>query len=208
MTALLGASRAIDAATTWIGRWASWLILAAVLVSTINAIVRYIQPQMSSNAWLEAQWYLFGATFLLVAPWALLSGDHIRIDIINSRLSQNARNWIDLLGHLLFLLPVAASMFYYSLPMALRSYAQHEVSQNAGGLAVWPAKFLIPIGFALLFVQGVSEVIKRLAIMQGQLEDQGGGGHQAAAEAEAARLLEHVHAHGVDTHAHRDSTHN
>lgn len=198
MSALLGLSRAIDAASARIGRWASWMILAAILVSTLNAIVRYIRPQMSSNAWLEAQWYLFGATFLLVAPWALLVGDHIRIDIINSRLSQRARSWIELLGHLLFLLPMAAAMLYFSVPMALRSYAQGEMSQNAGGLPVWPAKWLIPLGFGLLLAQGLSEAIKRVAIMQGRLEDHGGGGHLAAAEAEAQRLLEHAHAHGAD----------
>lgn len=198
MNALLGLSRVIDAASERIGKLASWLILAAILVSTINAVVRYVHPQFSSNAWLEWQWYLFGATFLLVAPWALLAGDHIRIDIINSKLSQGARNWIDLLGHLFFLLPVAGAMVYYSVPMAMRSYGQNEVSQNAGGLYVWPAKFLIPIGFALLFIQGVSEAIKRFAIMRGDLEDHGGGGHHAAAEAEAARLLEHAHAHGAD----------
>ena len=198
MNALLGLSRAIDAVTERIGKIASWLILAAILVSSINAIVRYVRPQFSSNAWLEAQWYLFGATFLLVAPWALLVGDHIRIDIINSQLSQRVRNWIDLLGHLLFLLPVAAVMLYYSIPMAALSYAQSEISQNAGGLPVWPAKWLIPLGFGLLLIQGVSEAIKRVAIMQGRMEDRGGGGHHAAAEAEAQRLLEHAHAHGAD----------
>ena len=200
MNALLGVSRAIDAMSTRIGKWASWLILAAIAVSTLNAVIRYIRPQLSSNAWLEAQWYLFGATFLLVAPWALLAGDHIRIDIVNSRLSRRARNWIELLGHVLFLLPMAGSMLYYSIPMAARSFAQGEMSQNAGGLAVWPAKWLIPLGFALLFVQGVSEAVKRVAIMQGRMDDQGGGGHQAAAEAEAARLLEQALAHGSAGH--------
>lgn len=202
MNALLALSRMIDSLSERVGKTAAWLILAAIIVSTINAIVRFIQPQFSSNAWLELQWYLFGATFLLVSPWALLAGDHIRIDILNSRLSSRGRNWIDLLGHLLFLLPVAGAMLYYSVPMAMKSYLQHEVSQNAGGLPVWPAKWLIPIGFALLFAQGVAEAIKRIAIMQGKLEDRGGGGHQAAAEAEAQRLLEHAHAHGVEPDAH------
>lgn len=199
MTALLALSRVIDTINTRIGKLASWLILAAILVSSANASIRYVQPQLSSNAWLELQWYLFGATFLLVAPWALLNGDHIRIDILNSRFSQTTRNWIDLLGHLLFLLPVAGAMLYYAIPMAQLSYMQSEVSQNAGGLSVWPAKALIPIGFALLLAQGVSEAIKRVAVMQGRIDDTGaGGGHHAAAEAEAARLKEHAHAHAAD----------
>lgn len=199
MTALIALSRVIDTINTRIGKLASWLILAAILVSSINASIRYVHPQFSSNAWLELQWYLFGATFLLVAPWALLNGDHIRIDILNSHFSQSARNWIDLLGHMLFLLPVAGTMLYYSIPMARTSFLQSEVSQNAGGLSVWPAKALIPIGFTLLLVQGVSEAIKRLAIMQGRLDETGaGGGHHAAAEAEATRLKEHAHAHAAD----------
>jgi TRAP-type mannitol/chloroaromatic compound transport system permease small subunit len=190
VNALLSLSRAIDAINERIGKAASWLILAAILVSTANAIIRYIRPQLSSNAWLELQWYLFGATFLLVAPWTLKVGEHIRIDILNAKFSPLYRNWIDLLGHLLFLLPVCAVMFYYSVPMAKQSFLYHEVSQNAGGLPVWPAKFLIPLGFAILFFQGVSEAIKRIAVMKGLLEDHGGGGHHAAAEAEAQRLLE------------------
>lgn len=190
MNALLGLSRAIDAINERIGKIASWLILAAILVSTINAVVRYIRPQMSSNAWLELQWYLFGATFLFVAPWAMKLGEHIRIDILNAKFPKAVRDWIDLLGHLLFLLPVCAAMIYYSVPMARQSYLYNEISQNAGGLPVWPAKWLIPMGFALLFIQGVSEAIKRVAIMRGQMEDTGGGGHHAAAEAEAQRLLE------------------
>lgn len=200
MTALLGLSRVIDAINERIGKIASWLILAAILVSTANALVRYVRPQLSSNAWLELQWYLFGATFLLVAPWTLKVGEHIRIDIINSKFSPAVRNWIDLLGHLLWLLPVSAAMFYYAVPMARQSYLYNEVSQNAGGLPVWPAKWLIPIGFAVLFVQGVSEAIKRAAIMQGLIEDHGGGGHHAAAEAEAQRLLE-----AAATHSHIDT---
>lgn len=196
MQGLLGISRAIDALNTMIGRWVSWLILAAVLVSATNATVRYLVSS-SSNAWLELQWYLFSAVFLLVSPWTLLQQEHIRIDIVNSRFTKRVRDWIDLLGHIFFLLPVCLVMLRYSIPFALLSLTSGEISQNAGGLIVWPAKILIPIGFALLFLQGVSEVIKRIAIMRGLIEDHTGGGHHAAAEAEAQRLLEAAQATGA-----------
>ncbi len=189
MKSLLSVSRMIDAVSDVIGRWMSWLILLAVIVSTVNAIIRKIFD-MSSNAWLELQWVLFGAVFLLCAPWTLMSNEHIRIDIVNALLPKGVRNWIDLMGHLLFLLPLTIIMMMVSWPFALRSFAINEQSVNAGGLAQWPAKFLIPIGFTLLFLQGLSELIKRLAIMKGHLADtSSGGGHHAAAEAEAQRLL-------------------
>ena len=189
MKSLLSVSRMIDAVSDVIGRWMSWLILLAVIVSTVNAIIRKIFD-MSSNAWLELQWVLFGAVFLLCAPWTLMSNEHIRIDIVNALLPKGVRNWIDLMGHLLFLLPLTIIMMMVSWPFALRSFAINEQSVNAGGLAQWPAKFLIPIGFTFLFLQGLSELIKRLAIMKGHLADtSSGGGHHAAAEAEAQRLL-------------------
>lgn len=189
MNALLALSRTIDTLSERIGRWMSWLILAAVIVSTVNAVIRKLFD-VSSNSWLELQWVLFGAVFLLCSPWTLMSNEHIRIDIINSLLPKSARNWIDVLGHVFFLLPLTIIMMLVSWPFAYRSFAINEQSVNAGGLAQWPAKFLIPIGFTLLFIQGLSELIKRLAIMSGQLADTtSGGGHHAAAEAEAQRLL-------------------
>lgn len=189
MNALLGLSRIIDTLSERIGRWMSWLILAAVIVSTVNAVIRKLFD-VSSNSWLELQWVLFGAVFLLCAPWTLMSNEHIRIDIVNSLLPKTTRNWIDVLGHVLFLLPLTIIMMLVSWPFAYRSFAINEQSVNAGGLAQWPAKFLIPIGFTLLFIQGLSELIKRLAIMSGHLADTtSGGGHHAAAEAEAQRLL-------------------
>ena len=189
MNALLALSRTIDTLSERIGRWMSWLILAAVIVSTVNAVIRKLFD-VSSNSWLELQWVLFGAVFLLCSPWTLMSNEHIRIDIVNSLLSKSKRNWIDVLGHVLFLLPLCVIMMLVSWPFALRSFAINEQSVNAGGLAQWPAKFLIPIGFTLLFIQGLSELIKRLAIISGQLADTtSGGGHHAAAEAEAQRLL-------------------
>lgn len=189
MQGLLGISRAIDALNTFIGRWVSWLILVAVLVSAVNATVRYLVSS-SSNAWLELQWYLFSAVFLLVSPWTLMQQEHIRIDIVNSRFSKRVRDWIDLLGHVFFLLPVCLVMLRYSIPFAQLSVTSGEISQNAGGLIVWPAKIMIPVGFVLLLLQCISEIIKRIAIMQGLLEDHHGGGHHASAEAEAQRLIE------------------
>lgn len=189
MQALLRLSSVIDAVNSKIGRAASWLILAAVLVSTVNAVIRYTFS-ISSNAWLELQWYLFGGTFLLAAAWTLEQQEHIRIDIVNSRLSKGMRDWIELLGHLLFLIPVCLVMLRYSIPFAWLSFKTGEMSTNAGGLILWPAKILIPLGFIVLLMQGVSEAIKRIAVMKGLREDRLGGGHHAAAEAEAQRLLE------------------
>lgn len=192
MRLALSLSRAIDRMTGFIGRWVAWLIVAAAGVSALNAIIRKLFDT-SSNAWLEAQWFLFGLVFLLCAPWTLSANEHIRIDIVNSMLSQRARNIIDVIGHTLFLMPMAAVMLYTSIPFFLNSFRLNEQSTNAGGLPQWPAKLFIPLGFALLFIQAISELIKRIAIMRGDLEDTAsGGGHHAAAEAEAKRLLEAV----------------
>lgn len=190
MKALLAVSRAIDRFNTTVGRVVAWAILAAVLVSAVNAIIRKLFS-ISSNSWLELQWVLFGVVFLLCAPWTLLSNEHIRIDIVNSLLPKSARNWIDLIGHLLFLLPMTAVMVYLGWPYFVTSLLQNEQSSNAGGLPVYPSKLLVPLGFTLLLVQGISEVIKRAAIMRGDLEDTfTGGGHHAAAEAEAQRVID------------------
>ena len=189
MDGLLGLSRAIDRMNTAIGKVVAWAIFIAVLISSINAIVRKVF-NTSSNSWLEAQWVLFGAVFLCCASWTLLSNEHIRIDVVSSLLSKRTRNWIDIVGHSLFLMPMTLVMMWYSWPFAFRSLFQNEQSTNAGGLPVYPAKFLVPIGFTLLFIQAISELIKRSAIMQGKLADVSGGGHHEAAEAEAARLRE------------------
>ena len=192
MDFLLNFSRLIDRVSSAVGRTLSWLILLAVIVSTVNAIIRKLFD-VSSNSWLELQWVLFGAVFLLCSSWTLLSNEHIRIDIVNSLLPKAARDWIDIAGHVLFLLPLTIVMMIVSWPFAMRSLLLNEQSINAGGLPQWPAKLLIPIGFLMLFFQGVSELIKRIAIMRGALEDTtSGGGHHAAAEAEAARLLAQV----------------
>lgn len=189
MQTLLSISKTIDQVNTRLGKLIAWLIFVAVAVSTVNALIRKIFD-MSSNSWLELQWVLFGFVFLLCSPWTLLSNEHIRIDVISSKLPKRARDWIDIVGHVAFLLPFALVMILTSGPFALRSILGNEQSGNAGGLPQWPAKTLIFVGFIVLFVQGVSELIKRIAIMRGELEDTtSGGGHHASAEAEAQRLL-------------------
>ena len=190
MQPLLAISRIIDAVNTRVGQWLSWLILLAVLVSATNATIRKLFDT-SSNAWLELQWVLFGIVFLLCSPWTLKSNEHIRIDIINNLLSERVRNWIDVIGHAFFLLPLTVVMIVTSVPFFMRSYEVNEQSMNAGGLPVWPAKGVILVGFILLFFQAVSELIKRIAVMRGLIPDPylSGGGHMAAAQAETERLL-------------------
>lgn len=194
MKPLLALSRTIDTINVVIGRWVSWAILIAVIVSTVNAIIRKVFD-VSSNSWLELQWVLFGAVFLLCAPWTLLNNEHIRIDIVNSMFPKSVRNWIDVVGHVVFLIPFTLIMIVTSTPFFWRSFLLNEQSLNAGGLPQWPGKFLLPLGFTLLFLQAVSELIKRVAIMRGELQDTAsGGGHHAAAEEEAARLLANIKA--------------
>lgn len=173
MRLLLTFSRLVDSMSEWIGRVVAWLILAAVLLSSINASIRYTFNE-SSNAWLEGQWYLFSAVFLLCAGYTLRRNEHIRIDIISARLSARTRAWIDVLGGLFFMLPATILIFVLSLPMVADSYQRHEMSSNAGGLLRWPAKVLIPLGFLLLAIQGVSEIIKRVAFLSGQGPDPSG----------------------------------
>lgn len=175
MKGLLALSRLIDRTSGAIGRSVAWLIVAAALISAGNAVVRKAFD-WSANSLLEIQWWLFAVVFLLAAPWALAVNEHIRIDIVNSRLSTRTRNIIELVGHFLFLLPMTAMITYTSWPFFTSSFAQNEQSPNAGGLPLWPIKLLIPVAFALLFVQGLSEIIKRIAIMRGDLTD-GQAGH-------------------------------
>ncbi len=170
MRALLKLSGVIDAINTRIGRWCSWLILVAVVVSAGNATIRKIFDA-SSNSWLELQWILFSAVFLLCAPWTLLENEHIRIDIVNNLLPRSARNTIELVGHAFFLLPLTIVLIITGIPFFLTSFELNEQSGNAGGLPQWPAKSLIMIGFALLLAQGVSELIKRVAIIRGVIPD-------------------------------------
>ncbi len=170
MQGLLGVSRAIDSFNARLGRWVAWLILVAVLVSAANAIVRKVFDT-SSNSWLELQWILFGVVFLLCSPWTLLSNEHIRIDIVNNLLPYKTRNIIDVIGHAFFLLPLTIVMLVTGIPFFVRSFLLNEQSGNAGGLPQWPAKSLIMIGFGLLLLQGVSELVKRIAVMRGLIPD-------------------------------------
>jgi TRAP-type mannitol/chloroaromatic compound transport system permease small subunit len=187
---LLPFSRRIDAMNTWLGKRLSWLILAAVFVSAANASVRKIFDT-SSNSWLELQWVLFSIVFLLCSPWTLLSNEHIRIDIVNNFMPKWLRNTIEVVGHSLFLLPLTIIMIVTGIPFFLRSIEINEQSGNAGGLPQWPAKSLIMIGFVLLFIQGVSELIKRVAIIRGLIPDP--HEHQIhALEAEVEHIVEAI----------------
>ncbi len=170
MKNLLSVSRLIDALNEWVGRLTYWLVLVAVLVSAGNATIRYLF-NMSSNAWLEIQWYLFSAVFLLCAGYALLHNQHVRIDVVTGRLSKQAQAWIDILGTLFFLLPMALTILWLSWPVFVDAYRHNEVSSNAGGLIVWPARLMVPVGFFLLVLQGLSELIKRIAFLRGLIPD-------------------------------------
>ncbi|MBZ4023002.1 C4-dicarboxylate ABC transporter [Rhodobacter sp. TJ_12] len=182
MGALLALSRAVDRINEVIGRSVSWLILVAVLVSATNAIVRKVF-NTSSNAWLEAQWYLFGGAFLLAAAYTLKQNEHIRIDIVYGAFSRRVQHWIDLFGHVFFLMPFLTLMLWMLFPYVMMSVKSGEVSTNAGGLIIWPAKSLLLIGFTLLFAQGISEIIKKIAIMRGLIEDPHTySGHHGTAE--------------------------
>jgi TRAP-type mannitol/chloroaromatic compound transport system permease small subunit len=172
VTALLRLSGLIDWLSEHVGRLVYWLILVAVLVSSGNATVRYFFSR-SSNGWLEIQWYLFSAVFLLSAGYTLLHNEHVRIDIIYGRLSPRARAWIDILGGLFFLLPMAILITTLAWPMFLDSWYRDEYSTNAGGLIRWPVKLLIPTGFALLILQAISEIIKRIAFLAGLIPEPG-----------------------------------
>jgi TRAP-type mannitol/chloroaromatic compound transport system permease small subunit len=169
MNALLSLSRLIDAINIKIGQAVSWLLLAAVLICSGNALVRYIF-HIGSNAWLEIQWYLFGAVFLLAAAYTLRRNEHVRIDVIVGRFSKRTQAWIDALGFLLFLLPITLLVLYYAIPFAVGSIRSQEMSSNAGGLIVWPAKLLVPLGFLLLGLQGFSELIKRIGFLMGKVD--------------------------------------
>ena len=166
MRVLLGISRFIDAMNDRIGRSVIWLVLAAVLISAGNAIIRKTL-NYSSNAFLELQWYLFSAIFLLCSGYTLLRNEHVRLDIVTGRFSPRVQAWIDVFGTLFFLLPMAILFVYLSWPIFVRTYTQGEISTNAGGLLIWPARLLVPIGFTLLSLQGLSELIKRIAFLAG-----------------------------------------
>ena len=190
MQALLKLSRAIDAVNAKIGKWVAWLILAAVLVSATNAVVRKVFST-SSNSWLELQWYLFSAVFLICASWTLLANEHIRIDIVNNMFPKRVRDWVDLLGHAFFLLPFTIIVVITGWPFFTASIAVNEQSTNAGGLLVWPVKLLIPVAFVLLLFQGISEIIKRIAVMRGMIPDPHAATHHPL-EAEIEQIIDMI----------------
>jgi TRAP-type mannitol/chloroaromatic compound transport system permease small subunit len=177
MNALLTLSRAIDALTERIGQFVIWLVLVATLVSAGNALARWALGE-SSNAWLEIQWYLFGAVFLLAAGYTLKHNGHVRIDIFYGRLGAKRQAVIDLIGGLFFLLPMAGLLAWLGWPMFMDAWTTHEMSPDAGGLLRWPVKLLLPVGFGLLALQGVAEIIKRIGVLTGALVLE----HEAPAE--------------------------
>jgi len=183
MQALLVIARSIDRITEAIGKSVMWLILAAILVSATNAILRKAF-NMSSNAWLELQWYLFGAAFLLASAYTLQQNEHIRIDIFYGSRSRRTQNWIDLFGHVFFLMPFVVLMSWLMVPYALQAYRSGQISTNAGGLIIWPARALLAAGFLLLVFQGISEIIKKVAVIKGLIEDP----HSFISAHEAAEL--------------------
>ena len=187
LKAFLPVTRVIDSINTWIGKRLSWLVVGAILVSAMNATVRKLFDT-SSNSWLELQWVLFSIVFLLCSPWTLLANEHIRIDIVNNMMPQRVRNIIDVVGHAFFLLPLTIVMILTGVPFFLVSYGQNEQSLNAGGLPQWPSKGLIMIAFMLLFVQGVSELVKLLAVMRGLIADPHAG-QKSSLETEAEELI-------------------
>ena len=170
MQALLKLSRGIDGLNGFVGRWVIWLILASTVISGVNAVVRKIF-NVSSNAYLEVQWYLFAASFLLAAGYTLLHGEHVKIDVIYNKFSRKGRNWIDILGFTFFLLPVCIVILWLGVPFFLQAWHSGEMSSNAGGLIRWPVYLMIPLGFTLLLLQGLSELVKRIAFHQGLIED-------------------------------------
>jgi TRAP-type mannitol/chloroaromatic compound transport system permease small subunit len=188
MQTLLRIARAVDALNEHVGRWVYWLVLIVALESAGNAIVRKVFD-WSSNSLLEMQWYIFSAIFLLCAGWTLKRNDHVRIDILQGRLSPRAQAWIDVFGTVFFLGPMVVLFFWLSIPWFWRSYTEHEMSGSAGGLAFWPARILVPIGFALLGLQGLSELVKRIAFLAGKGPDPIERHESHAAEAELAEEI-------------------
>ena len=170
MNLLLRLSRAIDGLNEHVGRAVYWLVLVMVLISAGNATTRYAL-NIASNAWLELQWYLFSAVFLLCAGYTLLHNEHIRIDVVSAHLSRRTQIWIDIFGTAFFLLPISVYIMWASWPVFMNAWNSGEVSGSAGGLIRWPARLLVPAGFFLLSIQGVSELIKRVAYLKGLIPD-------------------------------------
>lgn len=190
MQPLLSLSRGIDRLNERIGKAVIWLILLAILVSAANAIVRKVFST-SSNAWLELQWYLYGAAFMLAAAYTLKENEHIRIDIFYGTRSRRTQHWIDLVGHVFFLLPFVVLMAWMLVPYAWQAWKIGQISTNAGGLIIWPARAILAGGFVLLVLQAISEIVKKIAVMRGLIDDPHPFvSHHQAAEIEGAAMVE------------------
>lgn len=189
MHALLKFSRAVDWLNSQIGKHVIWLILASTVISAVNAIVRKAF-NVGSNAYLEVQWYLFAGTFLLTAAFTLLNGEHVKIDVVYTHFTKRKQMWIDVFGFAFFLTPFCLAILWYGIPFFLQGYHTGEISPNAGGLIRWPVYALIPIGFTLLLLQGWSELIKRLAFLQGLIEDPTHKKVEKTAEEELAEAIQ------------------
>jgi TRAP-type mannitol/chloroaromatic compound transport system permease small subunit len=185
---LLTLSRLIDRFSEFIGRWVAWLVLAAVLISAGNAIVRKAF-NVSSNAYLEIQWYLFAAVFLLAAGYTMLRQGHVKIDVVSGRFSKRTQIWIDIIGLVFFVLPLVFTVIQLSWPLVVRAYVTNEYSSNAGGLIRWPVFALLPLGFLLIGIQAVSELIKRIAFLKGLVPDPTAPTQGKTAEEELAEFL-------------------
>ena len=188
MGALLKFSNAVDRMSAWIGKYVIWLILASTVISAINAVVRKAF-NTSSNAFLEIQWYLFAASFLIAAGYTLLNNEHVKIDVVSSKFSKRTQIKIDIFGFAAFLIPVCLAILWYGTPFFLKGLISGEVSSNAGGLIRWPVYAMIPLGFTLLLLQGVSELIKRVAFLQGLIEDPTVKKNEKSAEEELAESI-------------------
>jgi len=191
MQALLKFSRAVDWLNTQVGKYVIWLILASTVISGINAVVRKAFD-MSSNAYLEVQWYLFAASFLLAAGYTLLNGEHVKIDVVSGKLSKRAQIWIDVFGFVMFLTPMCIAVLWFGIPFFVKGFVSGEMSSNAGGLVRWPVYLMMPLGFGLLLLQGMSELIKRVAFLRGLIEDPTAKKLEKTAEEELAEAIRNL----------------
>lgn len=188
MQALLKLSRGIDWLNTQVGKYVIWLILGSTVISGVNAVVRKAL-NISSNAYLEVQWYLFAASFLLAAGYTLLQGEHVKVDVVSSRFSKRTQIWIDVFGYIVFLTPMCMAVLWYGIPFFTRALASGEMSSNAGGLVRWPVYLMMPLGFALLLLQGASELIKRIAFGMDLIPDPAVKKTEKSAEEELAEEI-------------------
>lgn len=191
MNGLLKFSKGVDWLNTQVGKYVIWLILASTVISGVNAVVRKAFD-MSSNAYLEVQWYLFAAAFLLAAGYTLLNGEHVKIDVISGKLSKRAQIWIDVFGFVVFLTPMCLAILWYGIPFFLKGLYSGEMSSNAGGLIRWPVYLMMPVGFALLLAQGLSELIKRVAFLKGLIDDPTAKKIEKTAEEELAEAIRNL----------------